>query len=197
MIYFVRHGRKAKGNYYNETLGFTDEPLSDEGLRDAKRVAEYFSNIDISKIIVSEYQRTYQTALPTAQEKGLPIAVDGRVNEMNIGKLAGMTEEQAEAAFPEFWKKLLEHKEDLQFPGGECGADVLARQDSFLNEMKYEKENIMVVSHDGFIRILLCNILGLLPYMRYKFKTSMAGLSIIDFDTDEGEWRIARFNQAL
>ncbi len=197
MIYFVRHGHKAKSNYYNEALGFTDEPLSEEGMDDAVRVAEYFSNIDISKIIVSEYQRTYQTALPAAQLKGLPIIVDGRVNEMNIGKLAGMTQEQAMEVFPEFWKKLLEHKEDVEFPGGECGADVFKRQDSFMNQMKYEKGNIMVVSHDGFIRILLCNILGLPPYMRYKFKTSMAGLSIVDFDTDEGEWRIARFNQAL
>lgn len=41
------------------------------------------------------------------------------------------------------------------------------------DDMKSETGDVLVVSHDGFIRILLCNILGLPPYMQYKFKTNM------------------------
>ena len=195
MIYFIRHGHKAQGDNYNEALHIADDPLSEEGMKDAERIAAYFSAIDIKKIYASEYIRTQQTAAPVAHEKGLPVIVDARVNEMNGGIFHRMGDAAAQAAYPELWREILEHSHDVRYPDGENGAEVIARQNSFLAEMEKETGDVLVVSHDGFIRLLLCNISGLPVWMRYKFITTMGGISAVEYDGRE--WRILRFNQIV
>ena len=175
MIYFVRHGRKVIADseqYYNNELAIVDDPLSDNGMRDAERIANYFRDIDIKKIYCSQYVRARQTAEPTALEKNLPIITDGRVNEINNGELGNMSDEEVAKAFPQLWKDFCSHERDVCFPGGDSGESVRIRQDSFLGDIKDEKDDIMVVTHDGYIRLLMCNILGLPVYKRYKFKTT-------------------------
>ena len=195
MIYFARHGDRAFIDNYREDMNIVDDPLSEKGHGDAQRIAAYFHNIDIKKIYASEYVRTQQTAAPTAQDKGLPVIVDARVNELNGGMFHRLSEEECKAAHPELWNKYANHICDFQFPGGESGADAKRRQDSFLADMEKEQEDILVVSHDGFIRILMCNLLGLPVFARYKFVTEMGGISAIAFDGKE--WRILRFNQIV
>ena len=195
MIYFIRHGHKLQGDHYNETLQISDDPLNEEGLQDAEHIAAFFRDITIAKIYASQYVRTQQTAAPLAQRKGLPVIVDGRVNEMNGGIFHRMGDEKARAAYADIWREILEHTHDVRYPGGECGAEVIERQDSFLAEMENEQGDILVFSHDGFIRLLMCNILGLPVWMRYKFKTTMGGVSAVEYDG--AEWRILRFNQIV
>ena len=195
MIYFVRHGNKAVGDNYNAELNICDDPLSEKGHGDAQRIAAFFRDIDIKRIYASEYVRAQQTAAPTAKEKGLPVIVDARVNELQGGMFHRMSEDEAQAAYPELWHKYINHLCDIQYPDGESGADVKRRQDSFLADMEKEQEDILVVSHDGFIRILMCNLLGLPVVSRYKFVTEMGGVSAIAFDGKE--WRILRFNQIV
>ena len=195
MIYFARHGDKAVGDNYNAQLNICDDPLSEKGHGDAQRIAAFFRSIDIKKIYASEYVRTQQTAAPTARDKGLPVVVDPRVNELQGGDFHRFSEAQNEAKYPEVWHTYVNHLSDFQFPGGESGADVKRRQDSFLCDMEKETENILVFSHDGFIRILMCNILGVPVHHRYKFVTEMGGISAIAFDGKE--WRIVRFNQIV
>ncbi len=200
MVYFVRHGNKVVGDcdeYYNSELGIMDEPLSEAGRADAERLAAYFKGADIKRIIVSEYKRAYETALPTSKQKNIPITVDRRVNEINNGEIRNMTDDEIAAKYPQLWSDFQSHARDSRFPGGESGEDAMARQNSFLNDIKHEEDDILVVSHDGFIRLLMCNILGLPVYKRYIFKTTMGGVSIISYDGGRGEWKTVRFNQLV
>lgn len=200
MVYFVRHGNKVisdSDEYYNSELGIMDEPLSEAGRTDAERLAAYFKDIDIKRIIVSEYKRAYETALPTSKQKNIPITVDKRVNEINNGEIRNMADDEIAAKYPQLWSDFQSHERDFRFPGGESGEEVKARQDSFLNDIKHEKGDILVVSHDGFIRLLMCNILGLPVYKRYIFKTTMGAVSIISYDDSKGEWKTIRFNQPV
>ncbi len=201
MVYFVRHGNKEKSegydHYYNETLNIMDEPLSDKGKEDARKIAAYFKDIDIKSIYVSQYVRTHQTAAPTADAKGLGVIEDARVNEINNGDIRNMSDGEIISKYPKLWEDFMSHSRDVRFPGGETGEEVKKRQDSFLSEMQNEKEDILVVSHDGFIRLLMCNILGLPVWKRYKFKTTMGGISAILYDEEDNEWKIVRFNQVL
>lgn len=200
MVYFVRHGHRPFSQdydeYYNEALKIVDEPLNEQGKEDAERIAAYFKDIPIKKIYVSQYIRTRQTADPTARSKGITVIEDERVNEINNGDIRDMPDEEIMSKYPELWSDFMSHSRDVRFPGGESGEEVKKRQDSFLEEIKREKEDILVVSHDGFIRLLLCNILGLPVWKRYKFKTDMGGISAIQYDED-GEWKIAGFNQII
>ena len=195
MVYFVRHGNKVAGDFYNAELNILDEPLSERGQTDAHHIAEYFRDIEIRKIIVSRHLRTQQTARFVSEEKRLPLLIDERVDEINNGGIRYMTESEIKAAYPAFWENFSSRQRDVRYPNGESGGDVIKRQDSFLNELKSEQGNILVVTHEGFIRILLCNILGLPVYKRYKFKVAMGSVSAIEFDKTEQEWRLVLFNE--
>jgi broad specificity phosphatase PhoE len=201
MVYFVRHGSRDfstdYNEHYNRELDIMDDPLNEKGKADALRLASHFSSIDIKRIIVSEYKRTYQTALPAAEQKGLPIVTDRRVNEINNGVLRNMPDGEVAEKYPQVWSDFTRHVRDVRFPGGESGEDVKTRQDSFLNDIKTEQDDILVVSHDGFIRLLMCNILGLPVYQRHRFKTYMGGLSAVKYDAGKGEWSIITFNQPI
>lgn len=201
MVYFVRHGNRSfsqnYNEYYNKTLRIVDEPLNEKGEQDAKSIAAYFKDVDIKKIYVSQYIRTRQTAAPTANAKGIAVIEDERVNEINNGDIRDMSDEEVISKYPKLWDDFTSHRCDVRFPGGESGEDVKIRQDSFLNDLRSEKGDILVVSHDGFIRLLMCNILGLPVWKRYKFKTYMGGISAIEFDDKNSEWKIERFNQVL
>lgn len=195
MIYLARHGDKLLNGCYNAALDILDEPLSDKGFEDARHIAACFESIPLEKIIVSEYMRTQQTAAPVAEIKGLRPVIDSRVNEINGGFCKQMTTAQIAAAYPDFWRDFNSRLIDARYPGGESGADVKRRQDSFLNDMKQEKGNVLVVTHDGFIRLLLCNILEAEFYNRYRLKTTMGGISAIEFDPAVDSWVITQFNQ--
>ena len=113
MVYFIRHGRKVKADskqYYNEQLRIVDDPLSEGGREDAERIAVFFKDIDIKKIYVSQYKRAYQTAMPTAKDKNLPITIDERVNEINNGELGNMSDEEVAAAFSAAMERFLQSR---------------------------------------------------------------------------------------
>ncbi|MCK5028069.1 MAG: histidine phosphatase family protein [Bacteroidales bacterium] len=64
--YFIRHAEKVK-------IESSDPELSAEGKLRAVRWAEIFENISFETIYSTDYIRTRNTALPTAQSKGLEL----------------------------------------------------------------------------------------------------------------------------
>ncbi|HEY0108103.1 MAG TPA: phosphoglycerate mutase family protein [Fibrella sp.] len=64
-LYIVRHAERANDS---DTTS-----LSAEGLLRADRLAKRLASVRLDTIYVTPYRRTQQTALPTAQSKGLPL----------------------------------------------------------------------------------------------------------------------------
>jgi len=106
-----------------------------------------------------------------------------------------MDETEAAEKFPGFWSEYARGDGDVRFPGGEPGGDVIKRQDGFLKDMEKETGNVLVVSHDGFIRQLVSNILGAPVWRRDRLKTSYGSLTVIEY-TRYG-WVISGFNIPL
>jgi probable phosphoglycerate mutase len=80
--YIIRHAHKEKGNYYNPQLRHQDEPISQEGWQNSKKLASFFADKDIARIYVSAYQRTRQTIESFAENCHLIPVVDVRLNEI-------------------------------------------------------------------------------------------------------------------
>ncbi|RYF70360.1 MAG: histidine phosphatase family protein [Cytophagaceae bacterium] len=64
-LYIVRHAERANDS---DTTS-----LSAEGLRRADKLAVRLAGVHLDTIYVTPYTRTRQTALPTAQSKGVPL----------------------------------------------------------------------------------------------------------------------------
>lgn len=196
-IFISRHGDKVWGGYYNEYLKHQDEPLTEKGEVMAKRLIDFFDHVDIKRIIVSEYLRTSQTAKYIAIHKGITIEKDKRLNEIDNGIIESMDNKEIKEKYPEFLRDFNSHTMDVRFPDGETGEEVRLRQKELLDELIQRDENVFLVSHEGYIRLLLCHLLDIPVYKRHMFKVDMCGIMEFEYDKTTAEWKIIRFNYTL
>ena len=196
-FYFVRHADKTRGDFYNPRLHHQDQPISSLGRKQAKRLREYFRYKMINSIHVSEYVRTEQTIRPLARKLKLTPVSDARLNEIDLGDLEGLTDQQIREKYPETWQHYLDRNADFRWPGGETGAEAQARIVSFFTDQAASMGDKLIVAHDGIIRLLLCHILKIPVYGRFDFKLGTAGIVEIQKEEDGDQWSIIRINQEL
>ena len=192
--YIIRHADKEQGDFYNPILRHQDQPISAKGRAEAQKLYSYFTNKPIAKIYVSEYVRTEQTIKYVAQKMKLSPIVDSRLNEIDNGVIEGMSEQEILKKFPDVWNAFRERDRDFLFPEGESGYDAQRRVKSFMEEKQEYKENIILVSHDGLIRLLMCYILGIGVYRRWDFRVDTCGIMEIEYQPDYERWKLLRFN---
>jgi broad specificity phosphatase PhoE len=125
-----------------------------------------------------------------------PVA-DNRLNEIDNGAFEGLSEQEIQGRFPDVWNAFRERNRDFQFPGGESGEDAQRRIESFLKEKLEDKEDILIVSHEGLIRLLMCALLGLPVYRRWDFRVDMCGIMEIEYQPEYAGWKIIRFNHVV
>ena len=80
VVHVLRHGEvhNPSGVLYGRLPGFR---LSEVGRAMAQRIAEHFAGEDVTYVVSSPLERAQETALPTAESLGLPIASDDRLIE--------------------------------------------------------------------------------------------------------------------
>lgn len=198
-IYIIRHAEKEKGDYYNPRLRHQDEPISQQGQVEARKLWPYLCEKAISAIYVSGYQRTAQTIQYVAEQSGITPVVDERLNEIDNGCIEGMSGEALQREYPELWTAFQERSADFRFPGGETGEEARQRIAQFLDEKlkAHANENIAVGSHEGFIRLTACHVLGLPVYDRWNFHVDFCGIMEITYQPEDHSWKLIRFNQKL
>ena len=193
--YIVRHADKEPGDFYNPALRHQDNPISAKGIAEARKLSLYFSDKPVAKIYISQYVRTGQTAEPAAQMLKLSPIADRRLNEIDNGVLEGLSDEEIGRKFPDVWNAFRERNRDFRFPQGESGEAARGRIESFMKEKLGDREDILVVSHEGLIRLWMCSILGLPVYRRWEFRVDTCGIMEVEYQPDYASWKVIRFNQ--
>ncbi|MBA9027956.1 histidine phosphatase family protein [Peribacillus huizhouensis] len=152
-ITLLRHGM-TEANMKKQYVGWTDSPLTAEGLLELERLQSSYPNYE--DLYCSDLNRCIQTAnilFPKCE----PILKE-QFREMNFGEWEGRTYEQL-LSFPHYMR-WLEHPFEIGLPQGECYQDfnqrVLKAWDEMVEEMKIKgTRNIAVVTHGGVIRNML------------------------------------------
>lgn len=198
-FYILRHAHKEHGSYYNPDLRHQDEPITAQGKQAAERLWSFFCDKKISGIYISRYLRTAQTIEYVAQQLNLPPVVDERLNELDSGLFEKMSAQEIQGTYPDLWQAFHEKKQDFRFPEGETGEEGRSRIAEFLEakRMKHDGENVIVVCHEGLIRVLACHILGLPVYDRWKFRVDFCGIVEIHYQPEYEKWQLVRFNQQI
>jgi broad specificity phosphatase PhoE len=196
-FYLVRHADKAKGDYFNPRLRHNDQPVSTFGRKQASKIKKYLHKLSIKSIYVSEYIRTEQTARPLGRKlKIVPIA-DYRLNEIDNGIIDKLSDDEMREKYPEVWAAFQDRDSDFRWPEGETGLEAQERIVSFIIEQINQEGNILIIAHDGIIRILVCYVLGLPVYRRFSFQVDTASITEIEWDTAKSRWKLIRFNQCV
>ena len=198
-IYIIRHAHKEHGDYYNPRLRHQDEPITQQGQEQARRLWSYFCDKEISAIYVSAYRRTRETIEYVSKQREITPIMDARLNEIDNGLIEGMSEAEIQQRYPQVWRGFRERAADFRFPEGETGEEARQRIADFLEEKRqlHANENLIVVSHEGLIRLMACEILGLPVYQRWNFAVDFCGIMEIAYQPEYNSWKLLRFNRKL
>lgn len=146
----IRHG-ETDWNIQHRVQGHVDIPLNDNGLQQAKRVAERMRSEVIDALYSSDLQRAKRTAEIIAEYHCLDVQIDPRLRERNYGQLEGLTKEQIDSRFPNYQSR------DHAIQDQETLEQVRKRAMEALAEIGQQFKNgtVAVVSHGGWINAVL------------------------------------------
>src|SRR5690625_3979738 len=99
-ICLVRHG-ESTWNAKQLIQGQLDPPLSELGIRQAKRVAERLSKKDWSALYCSDLARAKSTAEAIGKKTSLTPKIEGELRERGQGKREGLPIQEARTRYPD------------------------------------------------------------------------------------------------
>ena len=105
-FYIIRHAHKEKGDFYNPRLRHQDEPISQQGQEQARKLWSYLCDQKISAIYISGYRRTGQTIEYVAKQLGITPVIDERLNEIDNRLLDNLSEQEVMEMYPDFLESL-------------------------------------------------------------------------------------------
>ena len=192
--YIIRHADKEEGDFYNPKLRHQDPPISEKGGLKAQKLFSFFSGKPIDRIYISEYIRTEQTIKYLAEKKEISPIIDRRLNEIDNGLIEGMSEKALQQRYPDVWSAFQERDRDFQYPEGESGEEAQKRIELYFKDKQASNANLILVSHDGLIRLIMCHILEIPVYRRWDFQVDTCGIMEIEYQAAFQKWKLIRFN---
>lgn len=182
----VRHGESV-WNSERRIQGSLDPDLSPRGRRQTDRlVAHLGAHIrhPVAAIYASPLRRAARTAEQIADALGLPVNHDPDLREMFLGEWEGMTVAEIQTAFPGLYEKWLEDPLAFPAPGGEDLRVFERRVAGALQRMQRDHPgaDLIVVSHGGVIKALVCFALGLDIRYLFRLKQDNTAISRIALD---------------
>lgn len=140
VIYVVRHCQAAGQAQ--------DAPLTEEGVRQARQLADQLAKYGIERLVASPYTRAVQSIAPLAQRLGLRVHTDARLAER---VLSSEPLEDWQAALRATFEDL-----DRCYPGGETSRAAMRRAVAALDEIAAHLARIsVVVTHGNLMTLLL------------------------------------------
>ncbi|MDR2006832.1 MAG: alpha-ribazole phosphatase [Acidaminococcales bacterium] len=185
-IYLIRHG-ETTWNSTSRLQGTTDVELSENGLRQAQKLAERLAGNKFAAVYASDLKRAAATAGLIAEKHGLTIMLEPLFREMSFGEWEGLDVDTINKKWPGQLRNLFENANGFKIPGGE-GFDNLRRRVSGAFQAMVDRhgagEDVAVVAHGGTIRAIIGNVLNLQAATVWRFRLDNAGISILSTFAD-------------
>jgi len=162
-LILVRHGETLANREFRY-IGTHDYLLSEQGQLQAEQLGEALSVLPIVAVYSSPLQRAYRTAESIAARHALAVQVLGDLREGSFGSWEGMSRAEVLARSLQDEQQLLawERDPDIVPPGGESFAMIYERALAIVEQLAqmHVEQAIVLVSHVGVIKVLLCAALG-------------------------------------
>lgn len=171
-FYFVRHG-ETDWNVIRKLQGWTDIPLNANGEKQAEDLADRILSlgIKISYIYSSPLKRAHRTAEIISSKLGkIEVMENPLLKERCMGGLEGRCVLDFTDDEKENFNSIVEKT------NGESHSQVYERFCSFIRQIPFERDNVLIVSHGGFINVVL--------KFFSKEETFIPNCSCISFDYD-------------
>lgn len=190
-LYLQRH-LKSQWNLENRFTGWTDVPLSAEGVASAKEAAEKLNGLEFDEVFTSPLIRNRNTVsliLEILGKTNLPITADKALDERNYGDLQGLNKDEVKKQYGEEQVRLWRRSYDTRPPNGESLKDTFNRTVPYFEkyiepELKAGK-NVLVVSSGNSLRSIVKHIENIADDKIIDFEIPFGGLVKYEFDGKE------------
>jgi probable phosphoglycerate mutase len=184
-IWLVRHGETA-WSLNGQHTGRTDIPLTPRGEQDAAALKPRLAGRSFAKVLSSPLIRARRTC-------ELAGFGDVAVNDVNLlewdyGQYEGRRTAEIRAERPDW--KLFEHGN----PGGETLAQVAARADHIVEQLRALNADALLFAHRDILRVIVARWLRLPPVDARYFYMDPASISVLGYDHDRSEPIIRKLN---
>jgi alpha-ribazole phosphatase/probable phosphoglycerate mutase len=188
-VYLIRHGETVDADS-RRYKGHIDVPLSENGIKQLQRLAEYLTQItdyrsqitDIKAVYSSGLDRSLKSAEIIAKPFGLKPDIIDDLKERSFGAWEGMTFDEIKDKWPDAFNAWAENPLKFSPMEGENTLEVKERaMKAFYNIInKHKDEEIAIVSHGGITRVVLCEMLGMPLENIFRIEQDFAALNIIE-----------------
>jgi broad specificity phosphatase PhoE len=186
-LLLIRHAETGPASL-GLLVGSTDIAPEEAALQRLERFREVLSAFAPQKIYSSPLQRAVQSAGRIVAACGLDcgILVDGRLREIDFGRwemqsVAGISRD--DPLLLGEWAKY----DNFVFPGGEAVAGFCARvADVYAAFSSLPSGDVVVVTHGGVIRTMICLALGQDPRNYLLYKVLPGTMTVIDLHSEGG-----------
>jgi broad specificity phosphatase PhoE len=153
----VRHGQ-TDWNLARRYQGQTDIPLNEEGIRQARKLAERLAGETFDIICSSDLRRALQTAIEVLKGRSIELVIDVRLREICFGEWEGQRFDDMFSRYPERFSLSRADPTIIMAPGGESVAQVAARTSAFAEDIysQYPYGKVLVVTHGMALATLVC-----------------------------------------
>jgi len=184
-VWLIRHGEIERG-HEGKFVGRLDVPLGDRGARQARALALVIPAAP-RLVLCSPSLRARRTAELALGDAADEILFSEDLMEADFGRCEDLSFAEIERKDEALVKKWSAFEPAFAFPGGERLADFLRRVERAATRIvAAREERVVVFTHGGVIRSLLCLWLGLSPGDYLKFEVRPAGVVKLLLHGDRG-----------
>ena len=195
-IYLIRHGETVDADS-RRYKGHIDVPLSENGIKQLERLAEYLSqksevrtknselktqNSGLKAVYSSGLSRALKSAEIIGAPFGLKPVIKDDLKERSFGAWEGMTFDEIKKKWPDAFNAWAENPLKFSPMEGENTLEIKERAMKAFNEIinNHKDEEIAIVSHGGITRVILCEMLGMPLENIFRIEQDFAALNIIE-----------------
>jgi probable phosphoglycerate mutase len=204
-IIFLRHGQ-AKNNTERILAGRTPGiPLTEKGIDQAEKAAEFLEEMNISAIYSSPIERAKDTAEIVGKHNSIDIRIDERLIELDMGKFTGVPYDEIFSSHGNVFMKFYKGELEIAHNGVETFADVKKRVLGIVDHVieNHPDENVVLVTHMDPIKAMLSTVVSLSPenlfeliianaslniFREYKRKFSISGINVMHPTRFHQDW---------
>nr|WP_321513886.1 histidine phosphatase family protein [uncultured Pseudodesulfovibrio sp.] len=158
MIVLMRHAQTEGGA--GRCIGRTPVPLSDAGRERARHIVASLRSVGFKRLCASPAQRAQDTLDPLARVLDMTVETLPALNEIDMGKWDGLPFEDVRRLYADGYAERGGRFGSFRPPLGESFMDVADRALVALNELAHGALPVLVATHAGVLRSVLCRVTG-------------------------------------
>ncbi|GAA3663466.1 histidine phosphatase family protein [Asaccharospora irregularis] len=181
-FYIVRHGQ-TNWNILGKTQGHGNSDLTEQGIVQARELAEDITKYPIDYIYSSDLGRAIQTAEILGEKLNLEVQKTEGLREMGFGVWEGLLIDEIKKDYSDIYDIWRNDPHLVNIPKGETLQVIKERVDNFIEEInkKHENKHIIFVTHSITLRVMLLSFLGSGMENIYRIKQDNTALNIVEY----------------